>query len=59
LPLFRRRGWTVLKVFPTKLFYTPFLTRHSLPGLRLAHWLSYALGSSCLVYIMRAGKEDR
>jgi SAM-dependent methyltransferase len=53
LKLFRRTGWIVLEARPTHLFYAPLLTAHGLPGIRLAHYLSYVLGSACLLYVLR------
>jgi hypothetical protein len=54
LPAFRRAGFVVESVRPNRLFYTG----HKLLGPRLnlsvRRKLSYLLGSSCVIYCLRA-----
>ena len=46
-------GWQVVEIIPTRLFYTGHLVFGYRVPLRIRNLLSYLLGSSCLVYILR------
>ena len=48
-----RAGWRVDRVFPARLFYTGYLILDAWLPIRVRHLLSYILGSSCLVYVLR------
>jgi hypothetical protein len=50
---FRESGWQLVEVFPTRLFYTGYSLLDTRLSLRARHFLSYFLGSSCLVYVVR------
>ena len=53
-------GWRVSEVYPTRLFYTGYNILDRLIPLGLRSALSYFLGSSCLVYVLRdVQPEDR
>jgi ubiquinone/menaquinone biosynthesis C-methylase UbiE len=53
LKVFRAVGWTVVKTYTNRLFYTGYDTfNYSLP-LRVRHLMSYALGSACNIICLR------
>jgi SAM-dependent methyltransferase len=52
LPLFRRAGWTVVRHFPTGLFYTGGVIHGSHFDLPARRRLSRVLGSACRVYVL-------
>ena len=51
--LFRRTGWVVQNCFPNRLFYTGFLVFSSKFSIKVRKKMSYILGSSCLVYVLK------
>jgi ubiquinone/menaquinone biosynthesis C-methylase UbiE len=52
-PLFRNNGWRVEKCFPIRLFYTQHGLLKEALSLSARHALSYVLGGSCLVYVLK------
>lgn len=51
--LFRATGWEVVACYPNRLFYSGYSLLGRRLGLEARHWLSYLLGSSCLIYVLR------
>jgi len=51
--LFNRTGWTVQNCFPNRLFYTGFLIFSSKFSIKIRKKMSYLLGSSCLIYVLK------
>jgi SAM-dependent methyltransferase len=56
--VFLRTGWIVAGVRPTRLFYTGHLILDRSLSVRLRHFLSFVLGSSCLIYVLHPGPTD-
>jgi len=52
LRLFRKTGWDVV-YFPNRLFYTSSSIFDTLLGIKVRRFLSYLLGSACLLYVMK------
>ena len=52
--LFARTGWLVEAVYPNKLFYTGYILSRGFSTLQMRRWLSYVLGSSCQIYVLKA-----
>lgn len=50
---FHRSGWSTEKVFSNQLFYTGHLVLGDNLGLRSRRWLSFILGSSCHIFVLR------
>ena len=55
---FRSTGWTLVGIRTTRLFYTGYVLTGRKLGLRVRHFLSFILGSSCLIYIVRPSSES-
>jgi SAM-dependent methyltransferase len=53
LKLFGASKWTVEKTYSNRLFYTGHSMFDSLLSLRVRHWLSYVLGSSCNIICLK------
>ena len=53
LPLFDKTGWTVRKYYPVRLFYSGYSVLGARIGIRLRRVLSFILGSSCVVYVLK------
>ena len=51
--LFRETGWTVLTRTPNRLCYTGHSIMDTHLSLRVRHFLSRALGSSCNIFVVR------
>jgi len=59
LKMFRRTGFSIQNCYPNRLFYTGHLLCGSLFTIRFRHWLSYLMGSSCLIYVLiRDGEPE-
>jgi len=58
LKLFRRTGWTIEKTYTNRLFYTGYDTFNFALPLRVRHWMSYLLGSSCNVVAAEVASDD-
>jgi ubiquinone/menaquinone biosynthesis C-methylase UbiE len=53
LKLFRAAGWTVVKTYTNRLFYTGYDTFNFKLPLRVRHLMSYLLGSACNIICLR------
>jgi len=53
IPFFRRTGWEVNSYFPNRLFYTDYLIFGVYLDNKWRHLLSYVLGSSCMIYVLK------
>ena len=53
LPLFERTGWNVEKYFPNRVLYTDFVAFGPKLSLKKRKTLSFFLGSSCIIYILK------
>ena len=53
IPFFKRMGWQVNSYFPNRLFYTDYLIFGVRLDTKWRHLLSYALGSSCIIYVLK------
>ena len=53
LPFFARTGWNVEKYFPNRVFYTDFVACGPKLNLKTRKTLSFFLGSSCIIYILK------
>jgi SAM-dependent methyltransferase len=53
IKLFGATGWIVEKTYSNNLFYTGHSILDSLLPLRVRHWMSYVLGSSCNVIYLK------
>jgi SAM-dependent methyltransferase len=56
--LFRRFGWSVRQLKPNRLFYTGYAILGDRLSLAARHALSYALGSSCHIFVLKPGADD-
>ena len=52
ISLFKKSGWAVTNVFPSRLFYTGYLLLGSRLGLKARNALSYLFGSSSHIFVM-------
>ena len=55
---FRRSDWSLVGIRPTRLFYTGYALTGRRLSLRVRYFLSFVLGSSCLIYIARPGSTS-
>lgn len=53
ISLFKRTGWQLKKCYPTRLFYTGYSVLNSFLSFEIRHLLSFILGSSCLIYVLK------
>lgn len=53
LPFFARTGWNVEKYFPNRVLYTDFVVFGPKLSLKKRKTLSFFLGSSCIIYILK------
>ena len=53
IKLFNRTGWNVQNCFPNRLFYTGSLIFSSRLSIKIRKKMSYLLGSSCLIYVLK------
>jgi ubiquinone/menaquinone biosynthesis C-methylase UbiE len=53
ISFFKRTGWQVNSFFPNRLFYTDYLIFGVHLNVKSRHLLSYALGSSCIIYVLK------
>ena len=53
IPFFRRTGWKVNSYFQNRLFYTDYLIFGVHLNIKWRHLLSYVLGSSCIIYVLK------
>ena len=51
--LFVDTWWELQNIYPCRLFYTGYCVFDKWPGLHIRKLLSYILGSSCMIYIMK------
>lgn len=51
--LFRRTGWSLQSYYPVRLFYTGYSIADAGLSMTCRRLISYLLGSSCLVYVLR------
>jgi SAM-dependent methyltransferase len=56
--LFRRFGWSVRQLKPNRLFYTGYAILGDRLSLAARHALSYPLGSSCHIFVLKPGADD-
>ena len=56
--LFRRFGWSVRQLKPNRLFYTGYAILGDRLSLAARHALSYALGSSCHIFVLEPSADD-
>jgi SAM-dependent methyltransferase len=56
--LFRRFGWSVRQLKPNCLFYTGYAILGDRLSLAARHALSYPLGSSCHIFVLKPGADD-
>ncbi len=53
--MFTTTDWKIEKMFTNRLFYTGYTTFGYVLSLKLRRYLSYILGSSCHVFVLRKG----
>jgi ubiquinone/menaquinone biosynthesis C-methylase UbiE len=53
ISFFKRTGWEVDSYFPNRLFYTDYLILGLYLDIQWRHLLSYVLGSSCIIYVLK------
>jgi SAM-dependent methyltransferase len=58
VPFFCRTGWLVRSWFPTRLFYTGHSLFGSLLSMQVRHQMSFVLGSSCNIYILKVAYKN-
>ena len=51
--VFMRSGWKIERVIPNRLFYTGYLVFGSYLSISLRKYVSYVLGSSCHVFVLK------
>lgn len=51
--LFLKMGWVLTRVYRNRLFYTGYLVMGSMMSLKTRHLLSFVLGSSCHIFVMK------
>ena len=52
ISFFKRTGWQINSYSPNRLFYTDYLIFGVHLDIKWRHLLSYALGSSCIIYVL-------
>ena len=53
VPFYKRTGWKIIAYYPNQLFYTDYLILGVNLNVKFRHFLSYALGSSCMIFVLK------